>query len=132
MSEVNKSRPVVTLQHQGGRPGFRWALVLAPKSEEKMEDRQSTLCHRFHITDTAQKDRKLLDNGKFAWRFEEQTFNCLVPGNVVPRILVAKPSSSEKYPIRREDSWIGQVKLIKDVLESILLVQDDLNWTCRV
>lgn len=28
--------------------------------------------------------------------------------------------------------WAEQVELIKGVLESIPLVQDDLNWTCRV
>ena len=55
-----------------------------------------------------------------------------MPGSVVARILVAKLSSSEEHPTRREDSWIGQVGLIKDVLESIPLVQDDLNWICRV
>jgi len=27
---------------------------------------------------------------------------------------------------------VGQVELINDLLESIPLVQDDLNWTCRV
>jgi hypothetical protein len=132
MPEVNKSRLFVTLQHRGGRPGFHWALVLAPKSEAKTEDRQSTPCHRFHVTNSAQKDAKLLDNGKFAWRFEEEPFNCLVPGNVVARILLAKLSSSEKHPTRREDSWIGQVELIKHVLECIPLVQDNPNWTCRV
>lgn len=95
-----------------------------------MEDLQSTPCHRFHITNSAQKDAKLLDNGKFAWRFEDEPFNCLAPGNVVARILVAKLLSSENT--RPEDSWAGQVALIKDVLESIPLIQDDLNWTCRV
>lgn len=132
MSEANKSRLFITLQHRGGRPGFHWALILAPKSEAKMQDRESTPCHRFHITNSAQKDAKLLDNGKFAWRFEHEPFNCLVPGNVIARILVAKLSSSEKHPAGTDDPWRKQVKLIEGVLESVPLVQGDLNWTCRV
>ncbi|CAA7267228.1 unnamed protein product [Cyclocybe aegerita] len=138
MQGRNKTRLYITLQHRGGKPGFHWALLLAPKTESA--NISTTDGYRFHALNTAQEGAIIGANGQYEWRFEHQAFNSLSTGNLIGRILVAKLSSSsgsgEGERGRRygdcSELLSSQADRVREIVETVPLVQNDDKWTCRV
>ncbi|KAJ3507054.1 hypothetical protein NLJ89_g6519 [Agrocybe chaxingu] len=137
MQERKKTRLYITLQHRGDKPGFHWALLLAPKSESA--NINTTHEYRFHALNTAQEGAVIGANGQYEWRFEHQAFNCLSTGNLIGRILVAKLSSSRgnrrgeggKRHGDCSELLSSQADRVRDIVETVPLVQNDDKWTCR-
>ncbi|KDR70425.1 hypothetical protein GALMADRAFT_884898 [Galerina marginata CBS 339.88] len=133
----NKYRLQVVLQHRGSRPGFHWAIVISPKNE--LDNSNTMDSYRFHVTNSAQANAVLGTNGNFEWRFEHEPFNLLAPGNVVARVLLAKmpplgqPSLNldSGSKVTESSSWKLQIDSLLEILQTVPLVQNDVNWNCR-
>ncbi|KAF8523629.1 hypothetical protein JB92DRAFT_3109903 [Gautieria morchelliformis] len=124
MVEKNKHRLYITLQHRGGRPGYHWALLLAPTLKNETSDIREDDCHLFHATNSITPDHPPRLGGNAAWRFEDKPVNSLLRGDMVGRIIVAKFSPT--VPLA------DLAKNIRMVVQHVRLIDDDPNWTCRV
>jgi len=88
MPEENKHCLYITLQYRLDAPGFHWAIVLAPKSENldsTVKDSQL-----FHVINTLQLGSPVGPGSKPDWRYETKLVNAMRSRNLIARILVAK------------------------------------------
>ncbi|KAF8523625.1 hypothetical protein JB92DRAFT_1546138 [Gautieria morchelliformis] len=125
MVEKNKHRLYITLQHRGDRPGYHWALLLAPTIKNESSDTEVRDCHLFHATNSITPDHPQKPGGNAAaWRFEDKPVNSRRSRNLIVRIIVAKFSPT--VPLA------DLAKSIRMVVQHVPLIDDDPNWTCRV
>jgi hypothetical protein len=125
MLEKDKNRLYITLQHRLGKPGFHWALLLAPKAESI--DMQVKDSHMFHVTNAFVPFNGDLGphyEDKPEWRYEDKPVNSMRSGDLIARVLVAKLPTNE--------SLRAQAATIHRIAKCIPIVQDDANWTCHV
>jgi hypothetical protein len=118
MHKKNKNRLYITLQYRQG-PGFHWALMLTPKSENPGRDSRL-----FHAINTIQPGHPVGPSGKPDWRYETRHVNSLRSHSQIARILVAK-----LLPSTPLDAWAVR---IHEIADAVPIVQEDPKWTCRV
>jgi Family of unknown function (DUF6914) len=112
----------MTLQHRMEKPGFHWALLLAPKHQSVDVNNKDS--HVFHVTNTVQLGINLGSNGKPEWRYEDKPANSMRSRALVARLLIAKLPASTTMETH--------VDRINKILQNVPIVQNDPKWTCRV
>jgi len=110
----DKDRLYLTLNHRYDKPGYHWAILLAPKdvSGSTSEDKDST---RWDVTNE--------DKQANSWSFREVPVNQYLSMSLCARILLAKFDRKE-----RESTLVS----VGEVLESVEIKQSDPTFTCRV
>ncbi|KIL66751.1 hypothetical protein M378DRAFT_23125 [Amanita muscaria Koide BX008] len=119
--EKNKNRLFITLQHRFDRPGFHWAILLAPKSESGNPDEKGS--HLFHAINSFSPGVAVTAGQKPGWRYESKPANVLKSHTITARVLVAKLPGSESVE--------AQAQRIDSIIRSVPLVQNNDSWTCR-
>jgi Family of unknown function (DUF6914) len=122
MPEKNKNCMYITLQHRMGKPGYHWAILLAPKHQSTDFDIKDS--HLFHVTNTYLPEFGLGQSGIPDWRYEHKPANSMRSRALVARLLIAKLPASTMM-----DTHANR---INEILRQVPVVQNDPEWTCQV
>ncbi|KAF8586569.1 hypothetical protein K439DRAFT_946265 [Ramaria rubella] len=112
MPGKNKDRLYLALNHRHEKPGYHWAILLAPKdSKEESLDQDSTC---WDITNGESNPN---------WRYREGKVNQLLCISLCARILLGKFEENNREVI---------LELLREKLKSVEIIQQDASFTCRV
>ncbi|KAM6494487.1 hypothetical protein JOM56_010848 [Amanita muscaria] len=118
--DKNKNRLFITLQHRNEKPGFHWAILLAPKYESGNQNEKDS--YLFHAINNISPGVTYKSGQKPPWRYENKTANVLNSRTITGRVLVAKLSGSESVK--------AQAQRIDRIVRRVPLVQNNDSWTC--
>lgn len=94
MPGKNKHCLYLTLQHRGGKPGYHWALLIAPALKKESSDTAVKDCHLFHVTNSIGQGHPQDETGNADWRYEDKPVNTMRSNTIISRIFVAKISAN--------------------------------------
>jgi hypothetical protein len=124
MPGKNKHCLYLTLQHRGGKPGYHWALLLAPTLKKESSNTAVKDCYLFHVTNSIGQGHLQNETGNADWRYEDKPVNTMRSHTIISRIILAKISANTPLA--------SVAEYIRSIVETIHIVQRDPNWTCRI